>query len=237
MHDTPWLIAHRGDIERHTENTLPAFRSALDRGAEGIELDVQFTADGTPVVFHDRDLRRITGQRGCLAEIEDAELARRGLRPGPAQAEQFHLPTLSEACELLAGANTPVFVEIKTNALAHHRIPHAVDRVLQDSVLIASQRVIISFNDSALQVARSHARVAVGWVLQDWDITCRERAEALKPDWLFCDEQLLPPGPAPLWTGPWAWAIYEINEAGPAAALARRGVKAVETGRLSAWYR
>lgn len=230
----PWIIAHRGDIERHTENTLPAFRSALERGADGIELDVQFTADGTPVVFHDRDLRRITGQRGTLADLEDEHLDALGLHPGP-DHPGFHLPTLHEASSHLAGAGIPIFVEIKTDALPQHRVPGAVAAVLRDSEAIADQRVLISFSASALQVARSQAWVSVGWVLGAWDIACRERAEALRPDWLFCDTALLPPGTTPLWPGPWHWAVYEVNEVGPAAALARRGVEAVETGRLSVW--
>ncbi|WP_421621074.1 glycerophosphodiester phosphodiesterase family protein [Alkalilimnicola ehrlichii] len=234
MNQHPWIIAHRGDVERYTENTLPAFCSALERGADGIELDVQFTAEGTPVVFHDRDLRRITGQRGNLADLEDKALDTLGLRPGPDQAG-FHLPTLREACECLAHARVPIFVEIKTDALPHHRVSTAVVDVLRQSEAIAGHRVLISFSEAALRIARSYARVPVGWVLEGWDIASRERAEALQPDWLFCDITLLPPGTAPLWTGPWDWAVYEINETGPAEALARRGVKAIETGRLSVW--
>lgn len=54
------VISHRGDNSRAPENTLPAFRSAMDLGARFVELDYQQTADGVPVVIHDAQLDRTT---------------------------------------------------------------------------------------------------------------------------------------------------------------------------------
>ncbi len=61
------VIAHRGASAEKPENTLAAFRRALALKVDGIELDVQVTADGVPVVFHDSSLRRLTGQSGRLS--------------------------------------------------------------------------------------------------------------------------------------------------------------------------
>ena len=61
------VIAHRGASAEKPENTLEAFRRALALKVDGIELDVQLTADGVPVVFHDTSLRRLTGRPGRLA--------------------------------------------------------------------------------------------------------------------------------------------------------------------------
>lgn len=63
----PRVIAHRGASAEAPENTLAAFRRALALGVDGIELDVQVTRDGVPVVFHDASLRRLTGVTGPLA--------------------------------------------------------------------------------------------------------------------------------------------------------------------------
>jgi len=49
----PWNIGHRGGAQLMPENTLPAFADALARGCDGVELDVQLTADGVVVVHHD----------------------------------------------------------------------------------------------------------------------------------------------------------------------------------------
>ncbi len=59
----PVVLGHRGARHAHPENTMRAFQAALDEGAVGTEFDVMLTADGVPVVFHDFDLGRMTGQR------------------------------------------------------------------------------------------------------------------------------------------------------------------------------
>ncbi|MEI6106844.1 MAG: glycerophosphodiester phosphodiesterase [Opitutae bacterium] len=71
----PLIIAHRGASAAAPENTLAAFRAALALKVDGIELDVQLTRDGVPVVFHDTTLRRLTGTRGRLTAKSWAELA------------------------------------------------------------------------------------------------------------------------------------------------------------------
>lgn len=58
------VIAHRGASAEKPENSIAAFRRALALKVDGIELDVQVTADGVPVVFHDAHLRRLTGRPG-----------------------------------------------------------------------------------------------------------------------------------------------------------------------------
>ena len=54
----PLIIAHRGDVSNAPENTLPAFRSACEHGADGVELDVRMTRDRQLVVTRDRQLSR-----------------------------------------------------------------------------------------------------------------------------------------------------------------------------------
>lgn len=68
------MIAHRGASAELPENTLAAFRRALEVGVDGIELDVHTTADGVPVVFHDATLRRLTGRPGRVSRKTFAEL-------------------------------------------------------------------------------------------------------------------------------------------------------------------
>ncbi len=59
--DRTLILAHRGLTFRHLENTLEAFMAAFLVGADGVESDVQMTRDMVPVVFHDRELFRLTG--------------------------------------------------------------------------------------------------------------------------------------------------------------------------------
>src|SRR3954467_7790525 len=61
------VIAHRGDRSAAPENTIAAFRSAIEKGAEAIELDVQFSRTGYPVVIHDATLDRTTTCSGKVS--------------------------------------------------------------------------------------------------------------------------------------------------------------------------
>jgi glycerophosphoryl diester phosphodiesterase len=88
------VIAHRGASAEKPENTLAAFRRALALKADGIELDVQVTADGVPVVFHDASLRRLTGRAGRIPNLTWRELKRlrvAGTEPIPRLAEVLAL--------------------------------------------------------------------------------------------------------------------------------------------------
>ncbi len=73
----PLVIAHRGASAEAPENTLAAFKRAIALKADGIELDVQLTHDGVPVVFHDSSLLRLTGKRGRLTAQSWADLSSR----------------------------------------------------------------------------------------------------------------------------------------------------------------
>jgi glycerophosphoryl diester phosphodiesterase len=101
----PQLIAHRGASAEAPENTLAAFRRALALGVDGIELDVQVSRDGVPVVFHDATLVRLTGCRGRIAQFTRRELRRFRVRGEP-------IPTLAEVLALTR-ARVVVQVEIK----------------------------------------------------------------------------------------------------------------------------
>ena len=80
MTDIAWIkqrpIAHRGyhDLNKtRWENTLSAFAAAVDKNY-AIECDVHLSADGVPVVFHDHDLKRLTGSEGYIWQRTAAEL-------------------------------------------------------------------------------------------------------------------------------------------------------------------
>jgi len=60
----PILLAHRGDKVHAPENTLPAFQQAIQKGADGVELDAKLTADGHVIVLHDSTVDRTTDGKG-----------------------------------------------------------------------------------------------------------------------------------------------------------------------------
>lgn len=70
------IFAHRGASSFQLENTFPAFKKALEIGADGIELDIQLSKDGILIVFHDVDLQRLAGSKKFVAQCEYDELIR-----------------------------------------------------------------------------------------------------------------------------------------------------------------
>ena len=117
------IYAHRGVSAIHPENTLRAFRHALAIGVDGIELDVHATADGIPVVIHDRDIGRTTDGAGYVDEIPLAWLATFDAGDGE------RVPTLAEVLALVGDA-AHLDIEIKgsdveravLDVLAHYPI-------------------------------------------------------------------------------------------------------------------
>ena len=82
------IIAHRGASQVAPENTLAAFRKALEQGVDWVEFDVSLLGDDTPVIHHDETLDRCTDATGTLREIGQNHLAtiRAGKLQGPAFA-------------------------------------------------------------------------------------------------------------------------------------------------------
>ncbi|MHC1789047.1 glycerophosphodiester phosphodiesterase family protein [Solidesulfovibrio sp.] len=140
-----WLtsvpFAHRGlhGPDTGPENSLPAFAAAVAAGY-GIECDVRLLADGQVVVFHDRELSRLTGQSGRIAQLTSADLPRLSIC-GTCE----HPPLLSEVLSLVAG-RVPLYVEIK-NRGKPGRLEQAVARLLSG---YAGPVVAASFNPWSL---------------------------------------------------------------------------------------
>ncbi|HBU12085.1 MAG TPA: glycerophosphodiester phosphodiesterase [Clostridiales bacterium] len=106
-----WLreyrFAHRGlHNEEFPENTLPAFLRAAERGY-AIELDVRLSKDGEVMVFHDDELKRVTGQEGRVADCTAEELARMG-----ACGTRHTIPRFTDVLREVGG-KTPILIETK----------------------------------------------------------------------------------------------------------------------------
>jgi glycerophosphoryl diester phosphodiesterase len=100
------IIAHRGNTKSHPENTLSAFKAALESGADAIELDVHLTSDGELVVHHDYYLGNPDNGEGKIYEKDLAYI--QSLKIGDAEK----IPTLEEVFELI-GDKLQYEIELK----------------------------------------------------------------------------------------------------------------------------
>ena len=183
----PANFAHRGGSARAPENTLEAFRLAIEAGASGLELDVHLTRDGEVVVIHDATVDRTTDSSGAVAAMTLEEIRRLdagygfssdGGRTFPYRGRGLRVPTLAEVYA--------DFPDARVNADIKEESPGAEEAVLriirgagaQGRTLIAStdHPVIRRFrrvSEGRVATAASRREIAVFYFLS------RLRLEAL----------------------------------------------------------
>jgi glycerophosphoryl diester phosphodiesterase len=205
-----WVIAHRGASEDERENTLPAFERAIALGADFVELDVQVSADGVLVVFHDVDLDRLTPLKGPLRRRPLAEL------------REHAIPTLDDVLEVTRG-RIGVMAELKSPHLYRRH-----DLAGRTAVLLSAHDVVLSFSRRALLDAKrrrpdlrvmQHVGLGVSiraastyaWGVGFWDprVTGRGLAKAQKLGLVT--------------------TVYTVNDADRVRALAALGVDGIFT--------
>lgn len=239
----PPFVAHRGDPFAYPENTLCGALSAIDKGSQLFEVDVQLTGDLVPVLYHDGDLCRLSAAHGEICATAFADLQRHGAFH-PERFGQQHrgmpVTTLKQLLSRLGPDDARVFVELKLESLQHFGRAIVLDQVLP---IIEQHRdkvaAVISKDDDALELARERIGCEIGWVLPAWDKDHLARATQLSPDFIFCNQERLPVVPADRWTGSWKWVIYTVNERSVALRLLDEGIDLIETdyigSMLEAW--
>lgn len=111
--DHAMIIAHRGSSMDAPENTLAAIQLAVDAGADWVEIDVQETADGQVVVFHDSDYKRVAGKKLNVWDAQSTELP--GIEIGSWFAPEFEdqtTPTLQQVLDICRD-KSGVLIELK----------------------------------------------------------------------------------------------------------------------------
>lgn len=137
-------IAHRGYSGKFDENTMLAFRKALEYKADGIETDVQLSKDNIPVIIHDETLNRTTDGRGYVKEYKLSELKKFRTKNGE------EIPTLRELLEFVADSNLKMLnLELKNSIIPYEGLEEKVLEMIYKYNL--KEKVIISsFNHLSL---------------------------------------------------------------------------------------
>ncbi|WP_432975109.1 glycerophosphodiester phosphodiesterase [Dactylosporangium sp. CA-233914] len=136
------VIAHRGFSAVYPENTLTAFRAAMELAVESIEFDVHLTADDELVVIHDHTLDRTTSGTGAVSQLTLEDIQRHNAAAGfdlPAEP----VPTLGAVLDLLGG-RTRLNINVKPENSTRKRLIDGVvkaigQRDLADTAYIAGE--------------------------------------------------------------------------------------------------
>jgi glycerophosphoryl diester phosphodiesterase len=158
------ILGHRGASSDAPENTLTAFRLALDQGADGVELDARLCASGEVVVFHDEWLERMTEGKGRVADARWTDLASLEVRAGPRGGPPGRIPLLAEVLESLP-RSAFINVELKSEDWNGTRVAEAAGALLEAGRHL--EHVIVSSFDPRclLRLALAHPRLPRGLLL------------------------------------------------------------------------
>ena len=199
-------VAHRGlwTPDGAPENSRAAFQAACAHGY-GIELDVQLTADGEAVVFHDDRLERMTGQEGRLRDHTAADLGTMALK-----GTDETIPTLADVLTLI-GHRAMVFIELKTPFGEVGPLEKRVTDILIDH---NGPTAVIGFNPySHAWFADHHPQILRGLDSYSWNdegarklapemrksLAALEHVEIARPDFLALGLDMLPSARADLY--------------------------------------
>lgn len=167
-------VAHRGASSQHPENTLLAFRQAIEQGVDALEIDIHRTADDELVVIHDATLERTTNGHGKIRDHSWQEI--RQLDAG----QREKIPLLSEVIGLAQEAQIRLCVEIKgTTETEEIKITEGIIRKLETTNFL-NQAIVTSFSSKSLLRAKAmspEASTMLDPLPQDGSLTPRQVCE------------------------------------------------------------
>ncbi|MDG1813843.1 MAG: glycerophosphodiester phosphodiesterase family protein [Porticoccaceae bacterium] len=234
------LVAHRGYQARYPENTALSLNKAITAGAYFIELDVQFSLDQLPIIYHDTNLRRVSG-----ADVEIAKTSREQLLKYPAYeperlGEQFIeelISPLESLVEILQShPQVTAFVELKDESIVHcgrEIISESVHSILQP---VMSQVVIMSFDYQLAVAAREAEWPLVGVVLRNWTDLDHPLVSRARPDYIYVDHSIVPADfdrDSTQQLNNCKLVTYEVGNNQLAQELLRRGADMLETFEIA----
>ena len=121
------IIAHRGFSASYPENTLLAFKKAIEIGVDGIETDLRLSRDDKAIIFHDDNLKRITGIDNLPEALSVDEL--KELNAGDGES----IPTLVDLLQL-ANKQVTLILEIKYNPSTYKKLCEVIEQDINDKL-------------------------------------------------------------------------------------------------------
>ncbi|XP_069860132.1 glycerophosphodiester phosphodiesterase 1 isoform X1 [Dipodomys merriami] len=143
--DRVCAIAHRGGSHDAPENTLAAIRQAAKNGASGVELDIEFTSDGIPVLMHDNTVDRTTDGSGRLCDMTFEQVRKLNPAANHRLRNDFpneKIPTLREAVTECLSHNLTIFFDVKGHA---NMATDALKKIYMEFPQLYNSSVVCSF--------------------------------------------------------------------------------------------
>lgn len=237
------VIAHRGASAYYPENTMPAFKAAVEMNADMIELDVLLSKDNVPIVFHDKFLDKKSNGQGLLSDHTLSELKK--LDAGSWFHEKFkgvQIPTLQEVLEFTSG-KIALNIEIKTEAVS------AENNTIEKSVIDLVERynlenevIISSFDYRAIERVKSlNPKIQTALLYERQQSYGREPVDLVKDykvdAFNFSANECAANWLSQLNTHQIPFFIYTVNDPGMMKSLIEKGAKGIFTDKPDVLYK
>lgn len=159
----PYVLAHRGNRVACPENTLAAFRRAIEDGADVLETDLHVTVDGAFVCIHDATLERTTDGSGPVEARTLAGLKALSAGCGRPEFASERIPTLAELAALLPPGRG-LALELKSDRFLDPAVGRRLGEELE-GLGVLDRSVVLSFSRARLDATRLGAPgLASGWI-------------------------------------------------------------------------
>ncbi len=188
------IWAHRGaggwDTQYAPENTMPAFEKAVEMGADGIELDVQFSRDGEIVICHDETIDRTSDGEGAVRAYTLAELKAFNFCSVHPEFGFVEIPTLQEFLDFMGKYDFQLNIELKTGVYDYPGLEAATAEMVRGYGL-ADRVLYSSFSIGSLRKLRAADRTAKIAILCSSDFVLPEDIRALDASAIHPWEQIV----------------------------------------------
>lgn len=166
------VVAHRGGGHDAPENTIAAIREASKNGATGVELDLEFSADGVPILMHDDTIDRTTNGSGPLSQMRFSDLRKLDAAAKHRLREKFageKIPTLEEAVEECIKLQLTIYFDVKGHP---DEAAAALKEVYKKHPVLYNSSIVCSFEPKVIyRMRQSDPEVVTALTHRPWSLS------------------------------------------------------------------
>ena len=231
------IYAHRGSKGSYPENSMLAFKKAIEAGVDGMEFDIHMTKDGELVVIHDATLDRTTTGTGYIKDYALEEV--RKFSVGAKFTEFLYydaswndekIPTLAEVLQLCKAHDLEINVELKTYEIAYPDIEKAVLKVVDEVGYDFEKIIYSSFHlPTILRIKQLDSNAKIAWLLEHFLPMPLDYIKTLGLDALHMDKRVVLKTPAYWQQVANKLRVWTVNEEKEMRGLLDVGVAAIIT--------
>ncbi|XP_077379690.1 glycerophosphodiester phosphodiesterase 1 isoform X1 [Festucalex cinctus] len=167
------VVAHRGGGHDAPENTIAAIRLASKNGASGVELDLEFSADGVPILMHDESVDRTTNGSGLLSQLKFADLAKLDAAAKHRLRDKFageKIPTLEQAVEECIKLQLTIYFDVKGHPDEQAAV--ALSTLYKKHPVLYNSSIVCSFEPKVIyKMRQTDPHVVTAFAHRPWSLS------------------------------------------------------------------